>query len=491
MAGVSSCAVLIIDDNADDREFCRRALTKCGCYEVAEAQDGDAGLAWLDRISFDCVLLDYSLPGASGLEVLQAIRARDPHIAVVMLTGQGDVDIAVNALKQGANDYLTKAPELAARLDHVIRITVDAASHARRAERSQRYLRQMLDHIPDPIFMKDEEQRLVDGNSAFWHFLGGERDNYIGLTAEELFPPRMAVAMANAEAALFGSAAVSVAEECLPGPDGKDHIYLTKRGVFRDLDDRKLVVGVMHDVTEEREVDRIKSEFISTVSHELRTPLTSIRGALGLAAQPFAGTLSPNGRELVEIATENCERLIALINDILDIDKIASGDMRFDMALHDVADLIDQAVRTNRAYAERFGIVLKRKEFPGNCIIRADDRRVVQILSNFLSNAAKFSGRDGAVDIFVTELDGRVRIGVADRGPGIPEEFRDRVFSRFAQADSSTARTKNGSGLGLHISRQLAEAMQGSVGFETEVGVGSTFWVEFETAQMPAEIQAG
>lgn len=237
-------------------------------------------------------------------------------------------------------------------------------------------------------------------------------------------------------------------------------------------------IGLVRDITERKEAERMKSEFVSTVSHELRTPLTSISGALGLLAGGVAGPLPEQARQLIDIAGKNSQRLILLINDLLDMEKIAAGKLQFNMATQPLMPLVDQALAANQGYGAQFGVsfaVVARVE---DVTVRVDAQRLAQILSNFLSNAAKFSPQGGVVEVGVHDAGDRVRIAVRDHGPGILDEFRGRIFEKFSQADSSDTRQKGGTGLGLAITKELAERMGGSVGFESMPGSGATFWCE-------------
>tara|TARA_R110000787_G_scaffold68155_9_gene152461 strand:- start:343 stop:813 length:471 start_codon:yes stop_codon:yes gene_type:complete len=156
--------------------------------------------------------------------------------------------------------------------------------------------------------------------------------------------------------------------------------------------------------------------------------------------------------------------------------------MRFDIQTHRVAELIARAIKTNRAYAAKFNVGIEGAPPPATWKIRVDDARFTQVMSNLISNAVKFAGDTHEIRVHAERRGGTIRICVTDHGAGIPEEFRSRIFGKFAQADSSVARKKEGSGLGLHISRQLIEAMDGQIGFDSETGVGTTFWVEFASA---------
>ena len=235
--------------------------------------------------------------------------------------------------------------------------------------------------------------------------------------------------------------------------------------LIRDTDgDPRYFVTQIQDVTEQREMDRMKSEFISVISHELRTPLTSINGALGLLRGTAAESLPDSARKLLDIADRNCRQLVVLINDTLDMDKIASGQMRLESRAQALAPLLEDAVKANVAYAGSFGVELHLEPVAGDIRVDVDSNRLTQVLSNLLSNAAKFSEPGDTVNIAVVTAGNRVRITVSDEGCGIPEEFRTRIFGRFEQADSSATRAKGGTGLGLHISKQLVELMHGQIG---------------------------
>lgn len=249
--------------------------------------------------------------------------------------------------------------------------------------------------------------------------------------------------------------------------------------VRRESGEVDYLIVQIHDITERKEMERMKNEFISVVSHELRTPLTSIRGSLGLVLGVRAQELSTKVKSLIEIAYNNCERLVLLINDILDIDKIASGHMRFDFRNEPLAALTLQAVQENEAYARRFDVNIELQPIDPRILVRLDAARYLQVLSNLLSNAAKFSPQGERIQVRAELVGEHVRISVEDHGSGIPEEFRPRIFGKFSQADASSTRQKGGTGLGLHITKQLVERMDGRVGFDSEVGKGTTFWVEF------------
>ena len=244
------------------------------------------------------------------------------------------------------------------------------------------------------------------------------------------------------------------------------------------IEGERLFVGVLRDISQRKEMERIKNEFISTVSHELRTPLTSIRGSLGLIIGGAAGDIPQQASMMVDLAAKNTERLISLVNDILDIEKVDSGLLEFQFERLDVAPLVRQVIETSHGYAEEYGITFTMTRSEDGTWVRGDGDRLSQVVANLLSNAAKFSPQGGTVEISVERLDGTARIAVADRGPGIAEEFRPRLFERFSQGDSSDTRAKGGTGLGLNITRAIVERHGGQITFDTETGVGTTFRVD-------------
>jgi PAS domain S-box-containing protein len=237
-------------------------------------------------------------------------------------------------------------------------------------------------------------------------------------------------------------------------------------------------LGVIEDVSSRHEVDRMKSEFTAVVSHELRTPLTSIRGSLGLILGAMAGSLPSKVRDLLEIAQNNSDRLVLLINDILDIEKFSAGQMRFDIASVALADLVRQAVESNEGYARKHQVSIALAAIDPAIQVDVDPDRFIQVLTNLLSNAVKYSPPSGTVHVTAERSAEAVRVSVRDTGPGIPETFRSRIFERFSQADASATREKGGTGLGLYIARRFVEQMQGRIGFDSEAGRGATFWVE-------------
>lgn len=237
-------------------------------------------------------------------------------------------------------------------------------------------------------------------------------------------------------------------------------------------------LGIGSDITERKNVERLKSEFISTVSHELRTPLTSIRGALNLVLGKAAHQLPDKAQRMLEVAERNSERLTLLINDILDLEKIEVCRLEFEFKSIDLCAVAARALEDNEGYARKHNVHLRLESQVPQALVWADEHRLLQVCANLISNAVKYSPPDHAVTLSLTARDATYRLAVRDSGAGIPDEFRSRIFQRFAQADSSDTRSKGGTGLGLSIAKAIVERHGGTVDYTSQAGLGTEFFVD-------------
>lgn len=238
------------------------------------------------------------------------------------------------------------------------------------------------------------------------------------------------------------------------------------------------LVGAYQDITELKKVEKLKSEFVSMVSHELRTPLTSIRGALSLLNSGQIMVIENEvAKQMLDVAERNSDRLLLLINDLLDLDKIESGKMDFKFSLFQLNPLLKQSLLENESYGKKFSVCYKLGENIPNVQVKVDKERFLQVMSNLLSNAAKFTAKDTPVNVDASLVNNSaVRILVKDHGAGIPEDFQEKIFTKFSQADSSDTRKQGGTGLGLVICKSIIENMGGDIGYNTVIGEGSTFY---------------
>ena len=358
-------------------------------------------------------------------------------------------------------------------------------------EESRQQLNQFrttLDRTLDCVFMIDANTlTYYYGNAGALLLLGCSEEHLLGKHPWEMNPALSETGFRERIAPLINHEADSLTfesvQQCADGSLIPVECFLQFIAV---TDESPRFVAIIRDITQRKRVEQMKSEFVSTVSHELRTPLTSITGALGLVKGGALGEVSSGVLEMVDIAYKNSRRLTHLINDLLDIEKIAAGKVNFDIQVQELMPLVQQAVEGTRTYGTEHKVSLVLVEEAPSVEVRVDNQRLLQILSNLLSNAIKFSPQGSVVEIGVAVQNARVRISVRDHGRGIPEEFRGRIFQKFAQADASDSRRQSGTGLGLAISRELAERMGGNLSYDSVFGQGACFYLELPVTNAPA-----
>ncbi|MBV9348276.1 MAG: PAS domain S-box protein [Pseudolabrys sp.] len=346
---------------------------------------------------------------------------------------------------------------------------------------AEELFRLAVEACPAGMMMIDRGGRVV--------MVNGEIERLFGYHREEL----LARPLDTLTAAQFRGEHAQMRAECAKpqgrGKSGKtrEMVAVSKDGIEFAIEikltpvwirDGLLYLAVVLDISDRKRADRLKDEFVSTVSHELRTPLTSIAASLALIKGGGLAKAADGGAKLVSIAANNAQRLVRLVNDILDMEKIQSGRLVFEVSKVDVAAVAALAIEHNRTLATEYGLQVRLNAEQGELCVKADPDRLVQVITNLLSNAIKFSPRGEEVVVAIGRRVDAVRITVRDRGSGIPEEFRGRIFDRFAQADSSDARQKGGTGLGLSIVKEIVARLAGDLGFESAVGQGTLFWVD-------------
>ncbi|CCG02701.1 response regulator [Blastococcus saxobsidens] len=338
----------------------------------------------------------------------------------------------------------------------------------------------ILDSTGDGIFGVDVDGRITFANPAACRMLGYEPNELIGRNSHDLLhEPEGTASGHGPESCPVAVALLSGVAQRNPDDDfqRRDGSLLAVAKLASPIVEDERVTGAVvsfRDITERREVDRLKDEFTSVVSHELRTPLTSIRGSLGLLASGALGAVPEKGQRMLDIAVSNTDRLVRLINDILDIERIESGKIAMERQRTAVSKLAAQARDAMEAMAAGAGVTVTVSAVEAD--LWADPDRMMQTLTNLLSNAIKFSDRDGVVELVARHHGGEVLFSVADQGRGIPADRLEAIFERFQQVDSSDAREKGGTGLGLPICRSIVEQHGGRIWVESTPGQGSTFF---------------
>lgn len=365
------------------------------------------------------------------------------------------------------------------------------ASDATATMQSEEIFRMAIEACPVGIVMTDRVGNITLVNKEMERLFGYAHDEMVGLPVDILVPANLRTRHAEHRGQFAAHPSGRTATGRNLAGRRKDGTEFPVEVGLNPIETREgsLVLGVIVDLSERNRIERLKDEFVATVSHELRTPLTSIAGALGLLVSNASNTLPSLTVRLLTIAQTNSQRLVRLVNGILDIEKIESGKLVFVLKRVEARSLVEQAIEANRGFAEGFGVRLRLDAASEAGELRGDPDWLIQVVTNLLSNAIKFSPLGEEVVIGVEKRGGNVHISVRDHGHGVPDDFKARVFEQFAQADTSDARQNGGTGLGLSIVKQIVTRLGGQVGFGDAPGGGAIFHVDLPAWELAAETE--
>ncbi|MDH5751591.1 MAG: ATP-binding protein [Deltaproteobacteria bacterium] len=350
-------------------------------------------------------------------------------------------------------------------------------------QESEHRFHNLFSQAADAIFVHDFQGKIIDVNASACQSLGYSREELITLNLAEIERTFSRNIIGKWQEI---SAHRSLSYEGLHQRKSGEMFSVEVVSSLIETSNERHILSICRDISERKKMERMKNEFVSTVNHELRTPLTSIYSALNLISDGLAGELPPEAVSLMNIALKNSARLVDLINDILDVEQMESGQMPMYMRKVNLESFLAQSLAKIREYAEKFSVETELGRIPGEVIIKADSHRLMKVMTNLLSNAIKYSRPRSKVTVKTELMEKGVRISVVDRGQGVPEHFRPRLFEKFSQADSSDSRQQGGTGLGLSIVKSIVEAHGGSIGYETREGEGSTFYFDLEQWQPPS-----
>lgn len=487
--------ILVIDDTPENLELLAALLSSQG-YKVRSVTKGSSGLRGAQAAPPDLILLDINMPQMDGYEVCRQLKAdqRTRHIPVIFISALEDVLDKVQAFEVGGVDYITKpfqVEEVLARIEtHLtaqllqrqlqtqnLRLQQEIRDRQQAEEKFVKAFRAS----PSPIAITTlAENRLVEVNPSFLRISGYGEAELIDRSIVELgIAPDSYLRAVQ----LLLENGVLLNQEC---------DFRTKTGEVKtvllsleriELAGSPCLLNIVNDITDRK---RLENEFISLVSHELRTPLTSLVGALDLLVAGEIGTLTEQGQYILKIAAANTDRLMRLIDDILDLEQMKSGKISIRKSRCNVADLLALAAEAMQPMADRAQVKLVTEAIEAT--IWADGDRLMQALTNLLSNAIKFSEPNRSVSLSaqVKEADSAeasLLISVQDQGRGIPTDKLQLIFDRFQQVDVSDSRQKGGTGLGLAICRSIVEQHNGKIWVESVFGTGSTFYISLPIDQ--------
>ncbi|MFZ3046523.1 MAG: ATP-binding protein, partial [Desulfatirhabdiaceae bacterium] len=470
--------ILVVDDEARIRNACKLVLGECG-YEVCLAINGKDGLQQIHDHHYDIILLDLMMPELSGFDVLAQVKSLHPDTVVIVISGYATLEHSVDAMKKGAFDFIPKpfTP------DH-LRVTVAKAIDHTRALRdiaqTRSRLRTLVNRLSDGVMCTNHAHRVVLANPAFLRMIGCHSESVGGCGIDEFMDStELRNIIYQAQEMSENEFMELTGEMTFNGSDRPDEIIIGVRcAPFRDRSGRNLgVITVLHDITALKQIDRMKSEFVSMVSHEIRSPMNSVLMQLRVVLDGLAGELTPKQKEILERASEKIDSLTQMTSELLDLARIESGLISQEREPVDILSIIRDQVAFHLPRAE-FGSVQIDLEVPETLPpILANRRNMEEVLSNLITNAIKYSPNGGRVIVSASSGTDYLSIRVQDTGIGIAEADKHLIFQRFFRVKNEKTRYINGTGLGLALVKSILESHQGRITVESKPGEGSTFFV--------------
>lgn len=359
--------------------------------------------------------------------------------------------------------------------DHLRNVTMRTDVTAARKAEADHFLTMMLEELQDEVYIYDAETLKIT-------YVNRSAMARCGWSPADARKNRITDTAPNFDERIFRAHVAPLVAEKVPvvtveAMHPKGPVEIATR-LMKGLDEKQLFVSVLRDISWRKQVEKAKMESVSVVSHELRTPLTSIKGSLRLLQSGVLGELNPKAKSIVDIASRNSDRLLMVVNDILDLEKIQSNQMDFQMEPLDLCKLIKEAVEINQGYADEHGVTFHTILPEERAMIRGDGDRLMQVMTNLMSNAVKFSPSVGIVTVTLRQNSGYWRVSVRDKGPGIPERARATLFKSFAQTTPIDGRKREGTGLGLVIAKTILKFHSSIIDFRSEVGVGTEFFFD-------------
>jgi PAS domain S-box-containing protein len=508
--------MLLVEDSPTDVLLIQEALADAPAMRIAVRSCArlSEALEHLHARRLDVVLLDLGLPDSQGLDTLVRVQRQDPRTPIVVLTGLDDETVALQAMHEGAQDYLVKGQITGSVLARAIRYAIERKRAEAALRQSEERFRLIVDTALDAVITIDAQGTITGWNRQAEQIFGWSHHEIIGKTlVATIIPERYRQAhqrglqqfLATGEGPVLNKrieiealhrAGHEFPIELTITPLQSGEVY-TFSAFVRDITDRKQAEEAIHRLTDELEqrvtertaqlavanralaqANRAKDRFLASMSHELRTPLNAIIGFTGTLLMGLPGPLTTDQEKHLQTVRKSAEHLLALINDILDLAKIEAGAVTIQREMLACQQLIAETVATLRPLAEAKGLQLDVTLPSQDLVVSTDRRALSQILINLLNNAIKFTER-GEVLLALSEREEHgqrlIEMRVSDTGIGIRPEDQAHLFQAFTQVEGAHARRQEGTGLGLHLSLQLATLLGGQITVQSEEGRGSTF----------------
>jgi two-component system phosphate regulon sensor histidine kinase PhoR len=469
--------ILVIDDEERIRDACRMVLEDEG-YQVALADSGELGLKMIADTHFDVILLDLMMPVLSGLDVLPKLKERHPDTAVIVITGYATVEHSIEAMKEGAFDFIPKpfAPE---QLRAVVAKSIKYTRALQDISDSKSRLRVMVNRLMDGVMTTDADKKIVLANPAFLHMIGFAGGSVKGRAADEVIGSELILKIIDEALALPVAASAESCEEItLQNDSGDERILSVRCSPFRDRNGQNLgTTTVLHDITAIKKMDQMKSDFVSMVSHEIRSPMNSLLAQIKIIADGLAGDVTEKQQHILGRASDKIHNLTNLVSELLDLARIEAGMVAQDTEEVQIGALLEEQVSFHRASAEQKNIRIDLKVAENIPSVSVNLQSMEEVITNLVTNAIKYSPVESEITVSANVEGDYLSIKVSDTGFGIPEEDLTKVFTRFHRVKDHNTRTIHGTGLGLAIVKSIIDSHHGSVRVESVLEHGTTFTV--------------
>jgi signal transduction histidine kinase/FixJ family two-component response regulator len=486
--------ILVIDDEMDIRDGCEWILSRMG-YEVFCAENGPDGLQVLENEDIHLVLCDIKMPGMDGFDVLAKIKEQFPSVLVIMITGFSTVEAAVEAMKKGAYDFISKpfTPDglriVIKRAFETLHLTLEANALKREQQKNlidleteQSRIRTIIETLPHGLLVTNTLGQIVLMNPVAQKCLDQGKDNCLGKNIERCIEDKgLCDYIIKISKGHYKADKDTSHEFVLPD---QRYILAEGRPVLNEDAQCMGAVVTLSDITDLKIFERLKSEFVAKVSHELRSPLSVIHDQLAMVIKSSdpeksgQSVESENNQYLLGRARDKTRSLISLIGDLLDISKIEAGKECLDPVKVHVEDIIKKIVEYQEVQAKKknqsIELTLPETETPS---LVCDPLSLESIFGNLITNAIKYTPEGGKISIEMDIRDENVRVKVKDNGFGIEQKHLPRLFEKFYRVKDDNTRFINGTGLGLTIVKSLVDSLKGSIHVESEPGHGSLFTV--------------
>jgi two-component system phosphate regulon sensor histidine kinase PhoR len=469
--------ILIVDDEKRIRDTCSRMLVNEG-FEVARAESGESGLEMIQREHFDIVLLDLMMPGMSGMETLVHVRELHPDTVVIVITGYATLDHAVEAMKKGALDFISKpfSPQdlrvMITKATRFIGTLQDIATEKSR-------MRVLINHLADGVLATDAKRQVVLANPAFLKMVGYQGAGVIGCPVTEWLENGILLEMIDRALAMPSEEVVELSEEIemVKGPASKKTLH-ARCIPFRDRMGRNLgAVALLNDITALKEINQVKSDFVSMVAHEIQNPMNTTLTQIKILTDSLAGPLTDNQRHILTRTSQRIKSLSDMAAELLDLAKIESGLITLEKMTFDPADILREQVALHQAQSREKNISLQLDPLPELPLLLANRINIEEVVANLITNAIRYTPEGGRIHVSAKTDNECLFIRVNDTGIGIAPEEIEHIFKRFYRVKNNQTRHIVGTGLGLPIVKSIVEAHNGSIAVTSEPGSGSTFTV--------------